>query len=108
MPFEVRVVGNVEASSAVQVKSQVAGPLDKVHFTEGQNVAKGDLLFEIDSRPFREALRQAEAAVESGPGAATAVGGNLGAGKRPGEERRGGGESLRRAGQSGRDLEIAT
>ena len=62
VPFEVRVVGNVEASSVVQVKSQVAGPLDKVHFTEGQNVAKGDLLFEIDSRPFREALRQAEAA----------------------------------------------
>jgi membrane fusion protein, multidrug efflux system len=58
----VRVVGNVEASSIVQVKSQVAGPLDKVYFTEGQNVAKGALLFEIDPRPFQEALRQAEAA----------------------------------------------
>jgi membrane fusion protein, multidrug efflux system len=62
IPFEVRVVGNVEASSIVQVKSQVAGPLDKVYFTEGQNVAKGALLFEIDPRPFQEALRQAEAA----------------------------------------------
>lgn len=62
IPFEVRVVGSVEASSIVQVKSQVAGPLDKVHFAEGQNVVKGDLLFEIDPRPFQEALRQAEAA----------------------------------------------
>lgn len=63
VPFEIRVVGTVEASSTVQVKSQVAGQLEKVHFTEGQNVSKGALLFEIDSRPFREALRQAEAAV---------------------------------------------
>src|ERR1039458_2928983 len=35
-----------------------------VHFTEGQNVAKGDLLFEIDPRPYDDALRQALAAVE--------------------------------------------
>jgi membrane fusion protein, multidrug efflux system len=63
MPFELRVVGNVEASATVQVKSQVAGALESVHFTEGQNVSKGALLFQIDPRPFREALRQAEAAV---------------------------------------------
>ena len=63
MPFDLRVIGNVEASATVQVKSQVAGQLDSVHFAEGQNIAKGALLFEIDSRPFREALRQAEAAV---------------------------------------------
>lgn len=63
VPFELRIVGNVEASSTVQVKSQVAGPLDRVHFTEGQNVPKGALLFDIDPRPFRDALRQAEAAV---------------------------------------------
>jgi multidrug efflux system membrane fusion protein len=62
-PTELRVVGTVDASSVVQVKSQVAGQLDRVAFTEGQNVAKGDLLFVIDKRPFQEALRQAEAAV---------------------------------------------
>ena len=61
VPTELRVVGTVEASSIVQVKSQVAGQLLRVAFTEGQNVAKGDLLFEIDPRPFQEALRQAEA-----------------------------------------------
>jgi membrane fusion protein, multidrug efflux system len=60
---ELKVVGNVDASSIVQVKSQVAGPIERVAFTEGQNVRKGDLLFVIDPRPFEEALRQAEAAV---------------------------------------------
>ncbi len=63
VPTEIRVVGTVEASSIVQVKSQVAGQLMKVAFAEGQNVAKGDLLFQIDPRPFEDALRQAEAAV---------------------------------------------
>lgn len=63
VPTELRVVGTVEASSIVQVKSQVAGQLVKVAFSEGQNVAKGDLLFQIDPRPFQDALRQAEAAV---------------------------------------------
>jgi membrane fusion protein, multidrug efflux system len=63
VPFQVRVVGNVEASSTLQVKSQVAGQLMRAHFSEGQTVLKDTLLFEIDSRPFRDALRQAEAAV---------------------------------------------
>jgi membrane fusion protein, multidrug efflux system len=63
-PIEVRVVGSVEPSSKVEIKSQVAGQLAKVHFTEGQNVKQGDLLLEIDSEPYREALRQTEAAIE--------------------------------------------
>jgi multidrug efflux system membrane fusion protein len=63
VPIQIRVVGTVEASSTVQVKSQVAGQLLRADFVEGQNVANGALLFEIDSRPFQEALRQAEAAV---------------------------------------------
>ena len=63
VPADLRVVGTVEASAIVQVRSQVAGPLVRVAFTEGQNVNAGDLLFEIDRRPFEDALRQAEAAV---------------------------------------------
>jgi multidrug efflux system membrane fusion protein len=63
VPTELRVVGTVEASSIVQVKSQVAGELVKVAFTEGQNVSKGDLLFQIDPRPYQDALHQAEAAM---------------------------------------------
>jgi multidrug efflux system membrane fusion protein len=64
VPTDVRVVGTVEASAVVQVKSQIAGQLESVSFTEGQNVKQGDLLFRIDPRPYDEALHQAEAAVE--------------------------------------------
>src|SRR5205823_10151164 len=63
VPIKIHSVGNVESYSTVDVKAQVAGPLLAVKFTEGSNVSSGDLLFEIDTRPFRESLRQAEAAV---------------------------------------------
>jgi multidrug efflux system membrane fusion protein len=63
MPVELHAVGAVEPSSTVQIKSQIAGELLKADFVEGGNVNKGDLLFEIDPRPYQEALRQANAAV---------------------------------------------
>ena len=64
VPTELRVVGTVDASAIVQVKSQIAGELTSVNFTEGQNVTKGQLLFHIDSRPYQDAVAQAEAALE--------------------------------------------
>ncbi len=64
VPTELRVVGTGEASAVVQVKSQIAGELISVNFTEGQNVSKGQLLFRIDPRPYEDAVRQAEATVE--------------------------------------------
>jgi len=63
VPVELRAVGTVEPSATVQVKSQIAGQLMSVHFAEGADIKEGDLLFEIDPRPYREALRQAEAAL---------------------------------------------
>jgi membrane fusion protein, multidrug efflux system len=63
VPIELKAFGTVEAFASVDVKSQVAGPLLSVKFVEGSNVSKGDLLFEVDPRPFQEALRQAEAAL---------------------------------------------
>ena len=63
MPVQIRAIGTVEPSSTVQIKSQVAGELLSVHFTEGRDVNKDDLLLEIDPRPYREALTQAEASV---------------------------------------------
>jgi len=61
VPVQISVIGNVEPSSTIAVKAQVGGTLIKVHFTEGQDVKKGDLLFTIDPRPYEAALRQAEA-----------------------------------------------
>jgi multidrug efflux system membrane fusion protein len=64
VPLQVQVVGIVEPFSKVEIKSQVAGELKSVSFTEGQNVELGQLLFQIDPQPYREAVRQAEATVE--------------------------------------------
>ena len=60
VPIQVRPVGNVEPYSTVGEKAQVGGQLLSVKFSDGSIVNAGDLLFEIDPRPFREALRQAE------------------------------------------------
>ncbi len=64
VPLEVDIVGTIDASSRVEIKSQVAGQIMKVSFTEGQDVQQGQLLFEIDKRPYQDALTQAEAAIE--------------------------------------------
>ncbi len=62
LPVEIHAIGVVEPSETVQVKSQIGGELMNVRFVEGADIHKGDLLLEIDPRPYREALRQAEAA----------------------------------------------
>jgi multidrug efflux system membrane fusion protein len=64
VPVEISVIGNCQAYSTVAVKSMVAGEISQVHFTEGKDVAKGDLLFTIDPRPFEAALKQAQANLE--------------------------------------------
>lgn len=61
VPVELRVIGSVEPYSTVGVRSQVTGQLVGVHFTEGQNVKKGDLLFTLDARPFEAEVRKQEA-----------------------------------------------
>lgn len=53
-------LGTVTAANTVTVRSQVSGPLIALHFTEGQQVKAGDLLAEIDPRPFQVQLSQAE------------------------------------------------
>jgi multidrug efflux system membrane fusion protein len=63
VPVQVTAVGNVQAITTVGVKSQVAGQITEVHFIEGQEVKRGDLLFTIDPRPFEAALQQAQANV---------------------------------------------
>jgi len=61
VPIQVRTIGNGEAYSTVNVKSQVEGRVERVYFEEGQTVKKGQLLFSIDSRPFETAVQQAQA-----------------------------------------------
>jgi multidrug efflux system membrane fusion protein len=60
LPVYLRALGTVTAFNTVTVKAQVDGPLDQVLFHEGQFVHKGDLLAEIDPRPFQVALQQAQ------------------------------------------------
>ena len=56
-----RTLGTVLANTAVQVTARVQGVIDRAHFKEGEFVKAGDLLFEIDPRPYQAALAQAKA-----------------------------------------------
>jgi membrane fusion protein, multidrug efflux system len=58
-------VGRFVAVDVVEVRARVSGYLDKVHFTDGQIVKQGDLLFTIDKRPFKNTLDQARANLET-------------------------------------------
>lgn len=63
VPLDVAAVGNVEAIASVDVKSRVAGQVLRVAFQEGQNVEKGQLLFEIDPEPLRRQIAELQADV---------------------------------------------
>ena len=54
-------VGRFVAVNSVEIRARVSGYLDQVHFTDGQTVKQGDLLFSIDKRPFQTSLDQARA-----------------------------------------------
>jgi RND family efflux transporter MFP subunit len=54
-------VGRFVPIDSVEVRARVSGYLDQVHFTDGQMVKQGDLLFTVDKRPFQTSLDQASA-----------------------------------------------
>ncbi|MEG6504732.1 efflux RND transporter periplasmic adaptor subunit [Nitratidesulfovibrio sp. 1201_IL3209] len=64
LPVVVRTVGNVEPYATVSVKSRVDGQIVGVHFREGQDVRKGDLLFSVDRRALEAALNEAQARLQ--------------------------------------------
>ena len=61
VPYYIDEIGTCAGNKTVSVMPQVAGRIDEAHFTEGEDVKKGDLLFTIDPRPFKAAVAQAEA-----------------------------------------------
>lgn len=61
VPIYLEGIGVVRALNTVTVRARVEGEIDKIAFREGQDVNAGDLLAEIDPRPFRAQLDQAEA-----------------------------------------------
>ena len=56
LPYVVNAPGQVEPARTVSVQSQVSGMLTRVAFAEGDEVSQGQVLFEVDSRPFKSEL----------------------------------------------------
>ncbi|MEO8049581.1 MAG: efflux RND transporter periplasmic adaptor subunit [Acidobacteriota bacterium] len=61
VPVDITAVGNVEPLSTVSVRPQVSGQIQEVFIEDGQYVAKGQKLFQIDPRPFEAQVAQSEA-----------------------------------------------
>src|SRR5579885_2601717 len=61
VPVYLSGLGSVTAFNTANIKSRVDGQIMKVNFREGQEVREGELLIEIDSRPFQVQLEQMQA-----------------------------------------------
>lgn len=59
IPIQLNAIGNAQAYRTVQVKSMVDGQIERVLFKQGDDVHAGQLLFQLDKRPFQAALDQA-------------------------------------------------
>jgi membrane fusion protein, multidrug efflux system len=61
VPTYLDAIGKTVAREVVSIQPQVSGRITQIHFTDGANVRKGDMLFTIDPRPFEANIKQAEA-----------------------------------------------
>lgn len=64
VPLYLDEIGNCTAFETVTIQPQVSGPITEIHFTDGQEVKKGDMLFTIDPRPYQAALDKAIATLD--------------------------------------------
>lgn len=64
VPTYLDAIGKTVAREVVAIQPQVSGRITKIHFTDGADVKKGQMLFTIDTRPFEANLRQAQANVQ--------------------------------------------
>ncbi|HEX4986229.1 MAG TPA: efflux RND transporter periplasmic adaptor subunit [Burkholderiales bacterium] len=61
VPLRLHAIGNVETIASVAVKARVDGQIIAAPVRDGQDVAKGDLLFQLDPKPYQSQLEQAQA-----------------------------------------------
>jgi len=64
VPIYLDEIGNCTAFESVTIQPQVSGPIVDIHFKDGMELNKGDILFTIDQRPFQAALDKARATLE--------------------------------------------
>jgi multidrug efflux system membrane fusion protein len=63
-PIFIEALGHVDSLTTINLRSRIEGELVGVHFKQGQEVKKNDLLFTIDPRPYEAALKEAKGALE--------------------------------------------
>jgi len=63
VPYQLSATGTVEPIRAVAVLPRVEGTVLRVRFSEGDEVTEGQMLFQVDARPYQAALLQAQAAL---------------------------------------------
>jgi membrane fusion protein (multidrug efflux system) len=64
-PYEGEFVGETESSQEVEIRARVEGFLESINYSEGSVVHKGDVLFQMDRKPFEAALAAARAEMEA-------------------------------------------
>jgi len=77
IPFEAEFVGETESSQEVEIRARVEGFLDSIDYREGSAVRKGDVLFQMDRKPFEAALDAARAELQAQQARLTAAAANL-------------------------------
>ncbi len=65
IPIYIDSFGTMSSPNNVDIQSQVTGKIKDVHFNEGQEISKGDLLFTIDTRQYKANLKKAEASLDA-------------------------------------------